>query len=104
MSTYSVVTIISAAIASAPTGAPRTMSSWAVILYCGAMPAAPFDCDVLVVGGGPAGSTAASWLARAGRRVILLERDQFPPVHLGQAPPPSVNHPLRANGPAAPLR
>jgi geranylgeranyl reductase family protein len=34
--------------------------------------------DVLVVGGGPAGSAAAYWLARAGRDVCLVERKTFP--------------------------
>src|SRR5262249_11554924 len=47
------------------------------------MPNATFDCDVLVAGGGPAGSTAASWLARARHRVVLVERDQFPRFHIG---------------------
>src|SRR3989442_1715792 len=67
-------------------------------IYCGAMPSASFDCDVLVVGGGPAGSTAASWLARAGRRVILVERDRFPRFHIGESLLASVNDVLGAIG------
>src|SRR5215472_17560819 len=33
--------------------------------------------DVAIIGGGPAGSTAAALLARAGRRVIVFEREKF---------------------------
>src|SRR4051812_50076007 len=35
-------------------------------------------CDVVVVGGGPAGSAAAATLARAGRDVVLLDKATFP--------------------------
>jgi menaquinone-9 beta-reductase len=36
------------------------------------------SCDVLVVGGGPAGAAAAYWLAAAGHDVVLVERKHFP--------------------------
>ncbi len=44
-----------------------------------------FDADVLVVGGGPAGSAAATMLARKGWRVRLYERDRFPREHVGES-------------------
>ena len=36
------------------------------------------ECDVLVVGGGPAGSTCATHLVRAGLDVVVIDRSQFP--------------------------
>src|SRR5919106_1100283 len=41
--------------------------------------------DVIVVGGGPAGSSVASILAREGRRVALFEKEQFPRHHIGES-------------------
>lgn len=41
--------------------------------------------DVAIVGGGPAGSTAATLLAKAGRRVVVLEREKFPRFHIGES-------------------
>src|SRR3954465_494334 len=41
--------------------------------------------DVAIVGGGPAGSTAATLLARAGRKVVVFEREKFPRFHIGES-------------------
>ena len=41
--------------------------------------------DVAIVGGGPAGSTAATLLARAGRSAIVFEREKFPRFHIGES-------------------
>ncbi len=42
-------------------------------------------CDVLVIGGGPAGSTVARLLAQQGRDVVLLEKDHHPRFHIGES-------------------
>jgi flavin-dependent dehydrogenase len=41
--------------------------------------------DAIVAGGGPAGCTAASLLSRAGHRVLLLEKEEFPRTHVGES-------------------
>ena len=41
--------------------------------------------EVIIIGGGPAGSTAGALLAEKGRRVLIIEKDQFPRYHVGES-------------------
>jgi flavin-dependent dehydrogenase len=45
----------------------------------------PYDTDVLIVGGGPGGSTTATFLARAGLDVTVVEREPFPRFKVGES-------------------
>jgi FADH2-dependent halogenase len=41
--------------------------------------------DAIVIGGGPGGSSASSYLAKAGRKVLVLEKEVFPRFHIGES-------------------
>src|SRR5580693_3782709 len=41
--------------------------------------------DVIIIGGGPAGSTVGAKLVQRGRKVLLLEREKFPRFHIGES-------------------
>lgn len=55
----------------------------------------PQKTSVLVIGGGPGGSYAASALAREGVDVVLVEADKFPRYHIGESMLASMRHFLR---------
>src|SRR5512143_4178991 len=48
-------------------------------------PASPTQTDVLVIGGGPAGSSTAIILAERGYQVVLLEKARHPRFHIGES-------------------
>lgn len=54
--------------------------------------------DVLVIGGGPAGSTAAALIAGAGHRVRLIDRGVFPRWHIGESLMPATYWSLKRLG------
>lgn len=56
------------------------------------------ECDVAVVGGGPAGSSVATLLRQQGYRVTLLERERFPRPHVGESMLPGVLFALAKTG------
>ena len=50
------------------------------------------NVDVVVVGGGPGGSTSAALIAMQGHRVMLLEKEEFPRYQIGESLLPSTIH------------
>lgn len=54
--------------------------------------------DVLIIGGGPAGTTAGSILAEYGHRALIIEREKFPRFHIGESLIPFTYEPLKRIG------
>jgi FADH2 O2-dependent halogenase len=59
---------------------------------------AEVDYDVGIVGGGPGGSGMASYLAKAGIKCVVFEKDVFPRPHVGESLVPSSNRVLNELG------
>ncbi|MEZ6063716.1 MAG: NAD(P)/FAD-dependent oxidoreductase [Planctomycetaceae bacterium] len=62
------------------------------------LPAISESYDVIVVGGGPAGSTTAALVAEYGHSVLLLERAELPRFHVGESLIPETYWPLKRLG------
>jgi FADH2 O2-dependent halogenase len=60
--------------------------------------AADYDYEVAIIGGGPAGATAASYLASAGLSVAVFESEVFPREHVGESLVPAVIPVMREIG------
>jgi flavin-dependent dehydrogenase len=54
--------------------------------------------DVIIIGGGPAGSSSAAVLAEYGHRVLIVEREKFPRYHIGESLIPFTFQPLERIG------
>ena len=52
---------------------------------------AEFDFDLVVIGGGPGGSTAGAIAHQRGLKVLVVEREQFPRFHIGESMLPMAN-------------
>lgn len=55
-------------------------------------------CDVVIVGGGPAGATLASLLSRGGLDVVVVEKERMPRYHIGESLIPQVLDILERSG------
>jgi flavin-dependent dehydrogenase len=56
------------------------------------------DWDAIIIGGGPAGASAAAILAEHGHRVLVLEREKFPRYHIGESMIPFTYGPMERLG------
>src|ERR1700730_16486839 len=54
--------------------------------------------DVAIIGGGPAGSSSGTLLAKAGRKVVILEKEKFPRFRIGESMLPACSDTLEKMG------
>ena len=58
----------------------------------------PSQFDVIIIGAGPAGTTAAALLAEKGRNVLVIEKEKFPRYHIGESMIPFTYQPMERLG------
>jgi flavin-dependent dehydrogenase len=56
------------------------------------------DFEVAIIGGGPAGSAAGTFLAKNGRSVVIIEKEKFPRFHIGESMLPTSSETLQRMG------
>ncbi len=54
--------------------------------------------DILIIGGGPAGSTAGAWLGQQNYKTLICEKEKFPRFHIGESLLPNGNRILQKIG------
>ena len=74
----------------ASSSAPRAVARPRALRRAPGAAPSPARADVVVIGGGPAGASAAAILAENGRSVIVLEREPFPRYHVGESLLPAL--------------
>ena len=62
------------------------------------MKSSPSEYDVVIIGAGPAGCSAAAILAEEGHRVCIVEREKFPRYRVGESMIPFTYFPLKRLG------
>ena len=75
-------------------GTYRQTASWRILVVL------IMNCEheVLIIGGGPAGTSTAAILAEYGHKVLVIEREKFPRYHVGESLIPFTFGPLERLG------
>jgi NitT/TauT family transport system ATP-binding protein len=72
-------------LAVAPAGSEPHAAATMPLIFTRPLRSKKMDADVIIIGGGPAGSVLGAYLARAGVDHLLVERAHFPRAHVGES-------------------